>query len=61
MFFYSQLRVIRIQWDLKIIRITPKFGLRGEKCIGFDQFDQKICSDYAEFTVYGAELGRIIV
>ena len=25
-----------------------KFGSRGEKCIGSDQFDKKICSDYAE-------------
>ena len=43
---YSKLRVIRIHWDLK------KFGLRGKKCIGFGQFDQKICldlSNYADF------------
>ena len=44
---YSKLRVIQIHWDIKIIQITRKLGLRGEKCIGFGQFDQKICSDYA--------------
>ena len=49
--WYSKIRVIRIQWDLKIIRVTRKFGIRGEKYIGFGQFDQKICSDYADFTV----------
>ena len=36
----------------KIIRFTRKFGLRGEKCIGLGKFDQKICSNYAEFTVH---------
>ena len=36
-----------------MILFIRKFGLRGEKCIGFDQFDQEICSDYAEFTVSG--------
>ena len=35
----------------KFVRITRKFGLRGEKFIGFHQFDQKICSYYAEFSV----------
>ena len=35
----------------KIIQITQKFGLRGEKCIGFGQFYQKFCTDYAEFTL----------
>ena len=29
------------------------FGIRGENCIGFGQFDQKNCTDYAEFTVPG--------
>ena len=50
-FEYSKLRVIRLQLDLKIMRITRKFELRGKKCIGFGQFGQNICSDYAEFTV----------
>ena len=27
----------------KIIRIMRKFRSRGEKCIGFGQFDPKIC------------------
>ena len=31
----------------RIVRVTGKFGLRGEKCIGFGQIDQKNCSDYA--------------
>ena len=44
---YTKLRVIRIQWELNIIQIKQKFGILGEKCIGFDQFNQKICWDYA--------------
>ena len=44
---YSKFRVIRIQWDLKVIWITRKFESHGEKCIGFGQFDHKIRSDYA--------------
>ena len=31
----------------KIIKITRNFGLRGEKCIGFGQLDQEICSHHA--------------
>ena len=50
---YSKLRVIRIKWDVKIIRITRKFGLRGENFTGFDQFVQKICLDYAIIPIMG--------
>ena len=47
---YSKLIVIRIQWDLK------KFSDYAEKNTGFGQFDQIICSEYAdsdyeEFTI----------
>ena len=33
---------------MKWFQITRKFASRGEKCIGFGQFDQKTCSDYAK-------------
>ena len=43
--YNSKLRIIRIYWDVTIIRITRK------KCIGFGQFDQQIRLHYAEFSV----------
>ena len=39
----------------KIIRIRGNFGSRKGKFIGFGQFDQKIYSDYAEFTVAASD------
>ena len=47
---YSRLRVIRIQRVLNIIWITRKFGLRGEKFIGFVHFDQKICTYCSKYS-----------
>ena len=54
---YSK-RVIRIDWDMKIIQNRRKFGLRQEKCIGLGQFDKKICSEYAEFAVVSEATAR---
>ena len=39
--------LVLVNLTREFVRISRKFGLRGEKCIGFDQFDQKICSDDA--------------
>ena len=44
---YSKLRVIRIQSDLKNNSVYAEIRLTSRKCIGFGQFDQKFCSDYA--------------
>ena len=40
----------------KNISDYAKIRITWEKNIGFGEFDQKICSDYAEFTVQHSNL-----